>query len=442
MVHPLVITAAATAGIGAAVAFEVAVFRPWRDENWPEGFGQGVRNEFLKLRREVEQAVHEIQDDLRTLRDQHRRGSGHRRLSDGELDDFRRGVGEEASRESTQHEFEMHEHQASAYRERLRASMNESLATDPIQPQQGLRRRRRTGSGGSEEQLTETTSVRIPVLDVRMPSSPELPHHQLGDASPSIVDVASLPSASRFNSVRVRADPARPSEPSLNETGGQDDAGVAAKNGLLGLEFGSRSAEPQGDVVGPGDPFANIVDGTASSWHAVFADRTGDQPSNDHVDPSLHLSVSSREDATDEGHVVLDTNGLSQTLSDQHLSFHSMRADTPTSVASNPSDSPRLQALGESVASSGARSGRTESEADFEVLSDTTESEGRWSHLHAPPSPTISSGSEPIDVGAVRGIDVFSVTSDGVDSWAELSEPDSDADRSARTANVVRSAQS
>ncbi len=92
----------------------------------------GVRTEFLKLRREVEQAVTEIQDDIRTLRDgrrrsQGRRDGGHRRLSDDELDDFRRGVGEEASSESAQHEFEMHERQASEYRERLRASMTEGL---------------------------------------------------------------------------------------------------------------------------------------------------------------------------------------------------------------------------------------------------------------------------------------------------------------------------
>lgn len=444
MVHPLVITAAATAGIGAAVAFEVTVFRPWRDENWPHGFGHGVRSEFLKLRREVEQAVNEIQDDFRTLRDGRRRPrNGHRRLSDDELDDFRRGVGEEASRESAQHEFEMHERQALAYRDRLRASMSESIASGSGAQDhgRGLRRRRRpTGpSNDAEGQHREAKSFNVPVVDVRRPTWPELPHHSVGDVSPSVVDAASLPPDSRFNSVRS-AGKVQPSECSQNATSKFGSETDAAKNGLLGLDFGqpeespasvSTSSDQQVDTANVNDPFATIVDGTASSWHAVFSDRAVEHTTNTAVANSLHLSSSSPEELTDEGHVVLDTAGLSQTLSDQQQSFHDLYTDAHDNAVSNPPDSPyrsnrALHPPSQAAPSTGSRSGR--SEPDFEVLSDTVDSESRWSHLHAPPSPTISSGSEPVDMGAGRGIDVFSVTSDGEDSWAEVSEAGSEGE--------------
>lgn len=431
MVHPLVITAAATAGIGAAVAFEVAVFRPWRDENWPQGFGHGVRNEFLKLRREVEQAVNEIQDDFRTLRDGRRRHSRsrqhHRRLSDDELEDFRRGVGEEASRESVQHEFEMHERQASAYRDRLRASMSESFASGSEPQGRGLRQRRPVNTRNNDEERQRSgTSKTVPVVDVRRPSSPELPHHRLGDASPSVGDATSLPADSRFNSVRSLSGISESPDSPQTKASKANNYSIAADTDLLGLDFGQQQEpssstsdshvvkEQHREPTAAGDPFANIVDGTASSWHAVFSDRESISLNND----------------TDEGHVIFDTNGLSQTLSDQHQSFHDLHQDIHSANASVAPDSPyrsnrALHSPPQTAPSTGTRSGRTESEPDFEVLSDTAESEGRWSHLHAPPSPTISSGS---DVVAARGLEVFSVMSDGEDSWAELSEAGSDVE--------------
>lgn len=411
MVHPLVITAAATAGIGAAVAFELAVFRPWRDENWPHGFGEGVRSEFLKLRREVEQAVNEIQDDLRTLRDGRRRGPDHapRRLSDDELDDFRRGVGEEASSESAQHEFEMHERQASAYRNRLRASMTESLTTGTEHQDGTLRRRRPAGASDADREASSPTrNVSVPVIDKRAPRSPEVPHHSLGDVSPH-----TPPEAQKDGTISGDAD------------------SDAARNGLLGLDFSpkehtSADAErPQGESC---DPFADFADGTASSWHAVFSDRTARR-----ADETAHVegdgdSSRSVEDVMDEGHVVLDTNGLSQTLSDQQHSFHDIYGDARSSNTSQSPDSPyrsnrALHPPSQEGPSTGSRSGHPDSEPDFDVLSDTADSQGRWSHVDAPPSPTISSGSEP---GAVRGVDMSSAHSDGQESWAELSEPGSD----------------
>ena len=340
--------------------------------------------------------MHEIQDDFRTLRDGHRRRSNdtgqHRRLSDDELDDFRRGVGEEASWEREEDEFEMHERQANAYRERLRASMSESLSSGTDRGDRGLRRRRAPGVGDEEAQ------VRVPVLDVRTPTSPELPHHSLGDVSPTADDVASLPSNA-----------------SHEETIKSDSESDAAKNGLLGLDFGQQQAPPsittssdvQRETLPTSDPFVNIVDGTASSWHAVFTDRPASHSAKTTTSDngSIHQSSRSFDELTDEGHVILDTNGLSQTPSDQQLN-----------APDSPYNSNRaLQPPSHTAPSTGSRSNRTDSEPDFEVLSDTAESEGRWSYLHAPPSPTISTGSEPM---GGRGIDVFS---DGEDSWAELS---------------------
>lgn len=451
MVHPLVITAAATAGIGAAVAFEVAVFGPWRDENWPNGFGEGVRSELHKLRREFEDAVTEIRDDLRTLREGRRRGHGnnnaHRRLSDAELDDFRRGVGEEASSESAQHEFEMHERQASAYRDRLRASMSEGLASGAEQPDSRLRRRPPAGTSGTEGGSSlRTSNIKEPVIDVRRSTSPEVSHHDVGDASPSIADEASLPPDSRFNSVRsVRAP-----EASTEEAEGGDADSDAARNGLLGLDFGqqaSTSSDQQAVRVAVKDPFADIVDGTASSWQAVFSDRAPERTNETEAERAVHSSsrspspTASLPEVTDEGHVILDTNGLSQTLSDQRHSFHDLYGEAHGSNASHSSSSPyrsnrALHSPAQAATSIDSRSGASESEPDFEVISDTADSEGRWHHLEAPPSPTISSGSEAIAVG---GNDAIPVTSDGQESWAELSEPGSDGEDLAQTETSVRS---
>ncbi|SNX86592.1 uncharacterized protein MEPE_05301 [Melanopsichium pennsylvanicum] len=437
MVHPLFITAAATAGIGAAVAFEVAVFRPWRDENWPNGFGRGVRDELLKLRREVEEAVTEIQDGFRTLRDDrlstNRRANRLGRLSDDELDAFRRGVGEEASSESAQHEFEMHERQASAYRDRLRASMTENMLSGQDGHGQRLRRRRRpAGSGrGDGEASDMTRAVNVPVMDGQTPSSPELPHHSLGDASPSIGDAASLPPVSRFNSIS-RAANVNASEPSSDETAKSDVDIIVARNDLLGLDFGPKEvpnsacapSDQRSETTNAADPFTTIVNGTASSWHAVFSNRSAEAlnaATTAAARDSFHVCSSSNEDPMDESHVVLDTNGLSQTLSDQQESFHDLDADahSTSSASDSPYQSNRaLQPPSQNAPSTGTSSERPESEPDLEVLSDTTLSEDRWSHLQGPGSPTISSGGSEVD-GMGRRIEVIS---DGEESWAELSD--------------------
>lgn len=429
MVHPLVLATAASAGVGAVVAFELAVFRPWRDENWPHGFAQGVRSEFLKLRQEVEQAVNEIHRDFRTRRDERRRGDdGHTRLNDDELDDFRRGVGEEASSERSQHEFEMHEREASAYRDQLRASMMQASGSNPHHSSDGLRRRRRSNADGASGIAADQTATTAAVEEKRVPASPELSHHNLGDASPSIGDTASLADAgdSRFNTVRGRALNAEPRE-TLAEDAAENDA---AKNGLLGLDFSQPNTPPSLDPApskSQCDPFADIVDDTASSWHAVFDNRSAalsrrntDDEASVIEHPSAHGHLS------EEGHMELDTNGLSQTLSEQHLG--APRDDGTNSVGSSPYRSNRALAAPIEGADAGSSSGG--SEPDFEVISETADSEARWSHLDAPPSPTISSASEALNVTARREAALSPAHSDAgdSDSWAELSEPGSDTE--------------
>ncbi|EST08385.2 hypothetical protein PSEUBRA_002142 [Kalmanozyma brasiliensis GHG001] len=447
MVHPLIITAAATAGVGAAVAFEVAVFRPWREDNWPHGFGEGVRSEFLKLRREVEQAVHEIQDDLRTLRDGRRRDTsrsrdGHRRLSDDELDDFRRGVGEEASRESAQHEFEMHERQASAYRDRLRASMSESLTSGTDQQDGRLRRRRPAGADAANEDRSARTSIiSVPVMDTRKTTSPEMTHHRVGSASSKTDEVPSAQLVTETGDHGAEA-----STSSDLERGDSRGETEAARNGLFGLDFDvqtSQALDQENARSNASDPFADIVDGTASSWHAVFSDRTAQRADQPATQDSRDTFSPSQEELTEEGHVILDTNGLSQTLSDQQQhSFHDLYADAHSSSNnSHTSGSPyrsnrALHPPSLNPPSTGSRSAGAESEPDFEVISDTADSEGRWSQVQAPPSPTMSSGSKPAAVG---GVDMISVHSDGQESWAELSRYGSDEEGSIRSETRVRS---
>ncbi|CEH12312.1 hypothetical protein CBOM_00309 [Ceraceosorus bombacis] len=66
MVHPAVIASAVTAGVAAAVAFELSVFKPWREENWPDGVLQGVKSEW-----------HTFKQDLRELTGDRRAHTGY-----------------------------------------------------------------------------------------------------------------------------------------------------------------------------------------------------------------------------------------------------------------------------------------------------------------------------------------------------------------------------
>ena len=199
MVHPLIITAAATAGVGAAVALELAVFRPWREENWPNGFREGIRVEFDKIRRDFEESVQEIRDEFSSRRSQsrRRRPSQQDPLTPQELDEFRRAEGEDrydadrieqlrqsqtlrrrsSSSVTARSEFDAFESQASAYRDRI----NQSLASGLSLPQQHSGQARRRPAHST---LDET--ARNPF------DSPELPHHHIGECSPSIGDTASL----------------------------------------------------------------------------------------------------------------------------------------------------------------------------------------------------------------------------------------------------------
>ncbi|KAN0062833.1 hypothetical protein ACQY0O_004653 [Thecaphora frezii] len=233
MVNPFMIAAAASAGIGAAVAFEFSVFRPWREENWPNGFREGLKAELEKLRKEFEEGVTEIRDDIRGGLQGRRgrdRGNAHHRLSDEELNDFRRGrtevggryrdgpdeeqpgrglIGRRRSSSSAtiRGEFELHERQASAYRDHLAASMvyGKTTGLEAHSPTTTLRRRNPPDTAPAQHgsfanawsgPFSSPTppmfkQERQETAAAGLLASPEVPHHALGDASPTI-DTASL----------------------------------------------------------------------------------------------------------------------------------------------------------------------------------------------------------------------------------------------------------
>lgn len=359
MVHALAIAAAATAGVSVAIAFELAVFKPWRDENWPDGVTEGVRSELQKLRDDFGLAVSEIREDVRSLRDQRRaRQRRAERLRDDELDDFRQGVGEEHSVESGQHGFEMHEREAEAYRDRLRASF---VATHIQQygSDAGLRRRR-----------SRTTD-------------PIAPHHSVGNLSPSMTEDAALTEL----------------QPAVS----------AVSEDLAGLTFAPASSSS----TLPDEAPVTEVDGSTSSWTEAFDMGRASANHSDAHSTGSDTPGSNADHPPD--HMALETNGLSRTLSDQH-SFHQTHGEHEFVLTSN-APSVLNQTSDEDYDAEHEGS----AELEFETLSvgDSDGSSDPWSQLLSPSSPSLSGLTTDTDRDE-RALE--HVLSEG-ESWSEISSP-------------------
>lgn len=147
MPHAALIALAVTAGVGGAIAFEVGVFKPWRDEHWPNGFAQGIKQEWELFAEDVREGFREISGDRtrhQYLQQQHL-NHNHR---------YRRHSNEEEERELRREmdEFSLHEAQSSSVRTRL---------TEEFEGEQsgGAQRRRLQGAVSSEDVIEDRVST-------------------------------------------------------------------------------------------------------------------------------------------------------------------------------------------------------------------------------------------------------------------------------------------
>lgn len=123
MPHAAVIAAAVTVGaaavVGTAVALEMSVFRPWREENWPEGIVEGVRSEWDEFRGELRRGLWELRDGIHG---NHRRsrspppGSACRETSQDDDQEMR-------EMQQELNDFESHEEQMRSVRQRMTDEM-------------------------------------------------------------------------------------------------------------------------------------------------------------------------------------------------------------------------------------------------------------------------------------------------------------------------------
>lgn len=361
MVHALAIAAAATAGVSVALAFELAVFKPWREENWPNGVAEGVRSELQKLRDDFGLAVSEIREDVRSLRADRRQTMRRRaeRLRDDELHEFRQGIGEEQSAEVQHDGFEMHEREAEAYRQRLRDSFAGQAQNK--RSEQGLQKRR----GYTSEPLVHPENMSATLTTQSSPSTP---------CSPAVSAIA------------------------------QD---------LKGLTFAQASSSVTiSDKASPPCSLPDVDDSTAS-WTAVIQRHGSSFGGSDAVlggaDNAGHVissRISNDSDAASE-HIALETSGLSQTVSQQHLQDFVLASTSPSVTSQTTVEDYDAE--------------REDSdELAFDMLSgdDSDNLSDHWSQLH---SPSRSPGPERSNM-LLRPMQpaIEHVLSEG-ESWAEVS---------------------
>lgn len=57
------------AGVGSAIAFEVGVFKPYREEHWRQGWKRGIQDEWNTFAKKVREEFDEISGDFRRRRE-------------------------------------------------------------------------------------------------------------------------------------------------------------------------------------------------------------------------------------------------------------------------------------------------------------------------------------------------------------------------------------
>jgi hypothetical protein len=229
MPHAALIAAAVSAGVGGAIAFEMAVFRPWREENWPNGVAEGLRQEWEGFAQDVKEGFREISGEFRGERQWHQHSNNEQfsgqRSSGGSSTANRynrwdsEAEEERALRKETD-EFSLHETQTSGMRARLAEEFQEEKGS--------ARRRHLQGSSAMDAEEDRVSSkdgcstkslfcslaspynvqlIDVPQLQKHHQSlydsniglttgditEAQSPHHNLGEASPTITNSSSFP---------------------------------------------------------------------------------------------------------------------------------------------------------------------------------------------------------------------------------------------------------
>lgn len=141
MPHAAILAAAITAGVGTAVAFEVGVFRPWREVNWPNGIAEGLKQEWQEFSDDMKDGFREISGDFRRQR-QNRRNQEQQQQSHRRRDS---DVEEEMQLRREMDEFSVHEAQSTGLRSRYASEFGDD----------GPARRRNLQGATSDESLKE-----------------------------------------------------------------------------------------------------------------------------------------------------------------------------------------------------------------------------------------------------------------------------------------------
>jgi hypothetical protein len=118
MPHALIIAAAVTAGVGAAIAFEVNVFKPWREEHWTEGWAEGIKQEWDEFAENVRENFNDITGEHRQHRGFPFSGSSHHQ---GQRRGGRRNSDQQEEMELRREmdDFSVHEAQTSGIKARF-----------------------------------------------------------------------------------------------------------------------------------------------------------------------------------------------------------------------------------------------------------------------------------------------------------------------------------
>lgn len=135
-------------------AFEISVFKPWRQENWPDGIGEGIKRELRRTREDFREAAQEIRDlangraprgavhrrdgnNERRPNNRHTRGGRAQDTDSGSEDDYGSdevgGGRNKLDRSVSVHggdEFEMHETEVLRQRERLRKMFGDNSGNE------------------------------------------------------------------------------------------------------------------------------------------------------------------------------------------------------------------------------------------------------------------------------------------------------------------------
>ncbi|PWN38457.1 uncharacterized protein FA14DRAFT_160017 [Meira miltonrushii] len=199
MPHAAVIAAAATMGVAAAVAFEVSVFKPWREENYPEGFAEGMRTEWNEIKDEFRRGFWDFRDRVRNEANANRHGGPRDPFSDmpasPPLSPQRHQSLLGASKPEKYHDDEEYEEMRQVQRdldefemtERQSLFMNRRLQTEFANDQTVRRRKPLTAAKGEgQEQIPSVDSDLFKSASGKVTNDLDSPHHNIGASSPTV----------------------------------------------------------------------------------------------------------------------------------------------------------------------------------------------------------------------------------------------------------------